>query len=591
MSYLRTSLLLAIGIFGVGLGTAGGCASGTSSLPTHPNNLGGSGSSTSSGGLTSILPPMAGDSYGGTAAGGSTTIVVPCDTGLKRCGPTCIDVATNSLHCGDCGKPCPAEARECVDGSCVCPPATHGVCDGICADLRSDLSNCGTCGNICAADRVCTEGVCVCDPSKAAHTPCGTKCVDLLTDVFHCGTCNETTTPACDAAQVCNQGVCDSACTAPIVKCGAKCADLQKDSANCSECGKACDATRMCSAATCVCATGRTLCGTACADTKTDSKNCGACGTVCAPGTECKAGKCACTTDATLCTVPGTGGAGGAGAKSTVVCVDPTQHHEHCGACNSPCTAMEVCQDSACACVAPAVTCGTPAVCTDLQTSNAHCGGCGKACAAATEHCEAGACVCTAPLADCGSGCVDISKTAAHCGECNKPCTGNQLCSNSVCVSGDIRVSTKMQSLPATVTTKTNSVTLSVRVCNIGTSSASLKGATIKYWYSIDGAGGTQVANAPYSSLAGVTVEAVAVDPMRGTTDYVLVATLPATASLAAGACFDEIQMAVHAGTTWVTGYEPANDWSYLAQTAFTLNDKVTMYMGTAKMWGTEPPL
>lgn len=147
-----------------------------------------------------------------------------------------------------------------------------------------------------------------------------------------------------------------------------------------------------------------------------------------------------------------------------------------------------------------------------------------------------------------------------------------------------------MQSLPASETELKNSITLSVRVCNTGNTTANLGGAKINYWYSLDGAGGQQIATSPYSSLSGVVVTAIEVDPMRGTTDYMLVGSLPLTASLPAGACFDEIQMSVHAGTTWVTGYNLSNDWSYLGQTAFAINDKVTMYLGAAKMWGNEPP-
>lgn len=596
MRYLRTSLLLVISIIGVAMGAAGGCAE-SATLPANTNSAGGGRTSSSSGGFT-IIPTDGGstDGEGGVAGSATTTTSVACDAGLKRCGPSCVDTLTNPLHCGDCGRPCLADANVCSNGTCICPADTHAVCDGICSDLSKDLSNCGACGNFCASDRICSAGKCVCDPSKATFTECSGKCVDLKTDVVHCGACNETTTPTCDAAQVCTDGACASNCKEPTVKCGPKCVNLQTDSANCSECGKACDSTRMCSGGTCVCATGRTLCGTStCSDLQTDSKNCGKCGAVCQPGTSCAKGVCMCDTTAQVCTVPastgggGAGGVGGAGSKTTTVCADITQHHDHCGACNKPCTALETCVESKCACNEPYVTCGTANVCTDLQANNSNCGTCGNACDATTEHCDAGKCVCTEPYLDCGAGCIDTSKTKEHCGECNKPCTGNQLCSNSTCVSGDIRISTKMQSLPASAEDYKNSVTVSLHVCNIGSSTASLKSAVIKYWYSIDGAGGTQIALSPYSSLAGVTVEAVEVNPMRGTTDYALVTTLPATASLPAGACFEEIQLSVHAGTSWVTGYDLTNDWSYLAKTTFTLNDHVTMYIGTAKMWGIEP--
>ncbi|HEY5957406.1 MAG TPA: hypothetical protein VIV60_12660, partial [Polyangiaceae bacterium] len=217
MMHLRLSLLSAIGLIGLGFGLAGGCAEGTS-VDTRLGNAGAS----PYGGKPGIVPITAGETgipiatagasaEGGTSTGGSTSVT--CDAGLKRCGPDCVDVTSNPLHCGDCGLPCLASARECVAGQCVCPTGTHDVCDGICADLRVDLANCGICGRICAADRVCTDGVCICNPAKNT-TQCGTKCVDLMTDSTHCGACNETGTPTCTATEVCSQGVCTSRCTA-----------------------------------------------------------------------------------------------------------------------------------------------------------------------------------------------------------------------------------------------------------------------------------------------------------------------------------------------------------------------------------------
>lgn len=598
MTYFRTSLLTAIGLIGIGLGTAGGCAEGGSvnSVGSAGGRMGASGGSAGSraiddGGSTGIPIDLAGAPAAGMATTGGSTSAV-CDLGLKRCGPECVDVTSNPLHCGDCGKPCAASERECVDGACTCPAETHAVCDEICVDLRSDLANCGTCGRICPADRICSDGACVCDPTQGT-TLCGTKCVDLMTDPMHCGACNETETPTCDAAQVCTGGECASKCKATEEKCGNKCADLKTDSAHCGACDKPCDATRTCVASACECVSTRKLCGTVCADTQSDSKNCGDCGKICTPGTECSKGKCVCMADATQCPVSGSGGAG-----SATECVDIAAHPSHCGKCNNACSAAESCQAGQCTCVEPSVNCGTPPVCTDLQTSNAHCGDCGKACDTKTQSCQGGECICNEGLKDCGSGCVDTTTNVAHCGDCDQPCTGNQLCSSSVCISGDIRVYTKMQKVPASATEKTNSIGISIRICNTGTSTVSLKSARVVYWYSMDGAAGQQVATSPYSSLAGVTVAAVEVDPMLSGNDYSLVATLPDTASLPPPSpstnntsCFDEIQMEVHAGANWPTGYVPANDWSYLGQASFAVNEKVAMYLGGAKMWGNEPPL
>jgi hypothetical protein len=587
MAQFRASLSVALGLIVVGLGAAAGCAKSGAVTDASPSHFGGSANAEGGTGAGRAGTGQAGDSSSST--GGAS--VVTCDEGLTRCGGSqCVDITNNSEHCGGCGRPCAAEVRACVAGHCTCPADTHAVCSGICTDLRVSLSNCGVCGNVCAMDRVCQGGTCVCDPAKKT-TLCGNTCVDLMTDVFHCGACNTTTTPACVEDQVCSAGVCAAACTAPIVKCGPKCSDLQTDSAHCGDCNTACDSTRMCSAGKCVCATNRILCGTStCADLQTDSNNCNACGTVCTPGTECSKGSCVCKADATKCTVPGTGGAGGAGgATGSIVCVDTTSHPAHCGACNSPCAGAESCVSSECTCVAPATPCGTPAICTDVMTSNAHCGGCGQACEA-TAHCESGACVCTAPNVQCGANCVDLSKSAAHCGDCNTACVGTQICSNSTCVSGDIRVYTKLSQLPATVDTKSTSIPAYFRVCNVGTSTVALPSATIVYWYSRDGAaGGEQTAELYSSTLTGVTTSTAAVSPKRGTTDYRAIVTLPATASLAPAGCINEINVTIHAGPQWPTGYLVANDWSYLAATDYQLNDKVTMYLAGTKIWGNEP--
>lgn len=152
-----------------------------------------------------------------------------------------------------------------------------------------------------------------------------------------------------------------------------------------------------------------------------------------------------------------------------------------------------------------------------------------------------------------------------------------------------IRVYTKLPAVPTGPSDIKNSVSVSIRICNVGSNTISLAAARLAYWYSMDGAIGAQIASVPFSELTGVAVSAIEVDPMRGTTDWQLSVKLPGTATLAAGACILEIQLSVHAGTAWVSGYDLTNDWSYLATTAFALNDHVTMYQGSTLLWGIEP--
>lgn len=91
-------------------------------------------------------------------------------------------------------------------------------------------------------------------------------------------------------------------------------------------------------------------------------------------------------------------------------CVDTTSEPDHCGGCDMPCEATEMCVDSACVptCTPTEILC--EAACVDPQTDRAHCGAsgdctgsnAGTACAAA-ESCVAGVCTlhpsCSAILA------------------------------------------------------------------------------------------------------------------------------------------------------------------------------------------------
>ena len=77
-------------------------------------------------------------------------------------------------------------------------------CGGACTNTKTEADNCGSCGNACGADRVCTDGMCVC-PNSAEPNYCeGVGCVDTATDVNHCGTCGN----GCTLAQVCQGGAC-----------------------------------------------------------------------------------------------------------------------------------------------------------------------------------------------------------------------------------------------------------------------------------------------------------------------------------------------------------------------------------------------
>jgi hypothetical protein len=170
-------------------------------------------------------------------------------------------------------------------GSCAGCSGT--VCGGACTDTKTDLANCGACGNACGAGQSCTGGVCA--GAICTGTMCCSGCTDTRTDLANCGACGN----ACGVGQSCTAGVCTGAiCKGTL--CGGACTDTGSDLANCGACGNACGAGQSCTAGVCagpICAL--TMCQGACVDPRSDFNNCGACGIVCATGQSCLCGYCA----------------------------------------------------------------------------------------------------------------------------------------------------------------------------------------------------------------------------------------------------------------------------------------------------------
>lgn len=175
-----------------------------------------------------------------------------CQNPDSKCcdGEPCVDVLTNTAHCGACGKTC--RSREvCNNGNCAC---------------RSNGSEA-----TCATDQLC----------------CSDGCRQVMTDVRNCGGCNL----PCKMGESCQGGKCSCgpsgiACRSGQICCGAGCSDLQNDPANCGACGKACAAGKACKNGLCEgecvsCAMGETCCNGACVNLLNDNKNCGMCGKVC----------------------------------------------------------------------------------------------------------------------------------------------------------------------------------------------------------------------------------------------------------------------------------------------------------------------
>ncbi|KAL4628320.1 hypothetical protein ACB092_05G229000 [Castanea dentata] len=65
--------------------------------------------------------------------------------GRDCCKKKCVNVLTDRLNCGKCGKKCKYSE--------IC-------CKGECVNSRSNKKHCGSCGNKCKKGNVCVYGMC-----------------------------------------------------------------------------------------------------------------------------------------------------------------------------------------------------------------------------------------------------------------------------------------------------------------------------------------------------------------------------------------------------------------------------------------------
>ena len=113
--------------------------------------------------------------------------------------------------CGDCDNDSTVTIGELVKtinnflGQCLPAACPSGLanCAGVCRDLLNDNTNCGTCGTVCAAGRVCSAAACTLS-CQSGLTNCGGVCTNLLTDNANCGTCGT----VCEAGKGCVNSVC-----------------------------------------------------------------------------------------------------------------------------------------------------------------------------------------------------------------------------------------------------------------------------------------------------------------------------------------------------------------------------------------------
>ncbi len=184
---------------------------------------------------------------------------------------------TSPRTCGNCLTNCPLTRPSCMrEGAAYacgsgCPVSTQTLCGTSCSDVRVDVANCGSCGNICPSGADCQNGTCLC---PAGQSICGNRCVSLQASNNNCGACGA----VCSPGQVCLSGSCR--CPVGTVLCAGACL-VESDMRCGSSCQDCTSSGRMCTAGSCSCPAGTVSCDGSCTDALSNSRNCGMCGAAC----------------------------------------------------------------------------------------------------------------------------------------------------------------------------------------------------------------------------------------------------------------------------------------------------------------------
>jgi len=290
-----------------------------------------------------------------------------CDTRVDEG----IDVTSDVMNCGVCGRACPTAANgtpSCESGECgfACRDDfadCDGVLDNGCEALLVDAANCGACGNACLDPTpLCARGgggiTCVGMCPDTNPTLCGATCVDTMTDALNCGECgNECGMPGTLGS--CVDGECVLECEDGFGDCDGDpdngCEQTLDSVDHCGGCAVACtqpNATATCAGEACAvasCDPGFADCGGAddgCETTLGTDDDCSACGDACRGFPNARTASCvdsACEISECRGTFDDCDGVASNGCEA-----DTMRSTMHCGGCGMPCGGSEMCVSGSC---------------------------------------------------------------------------------------------------------------------------------------------------------------------------------------------------------------------------------------------------
>jgi hypothetical protein len=373
-------------------------------------------------------------------------------------------------NCGTCGDACitPNATPSCTSGQCAIAVCNTGyadcdtkVPDGCEVNIQSDPNNCGTCGDICStphATPACTNQVCSIGACAPGYLDCDGKVSDGCeinggADVTNCGTCGNVCAVA-NGSPTCTGGACAIlSCNPGFQDCDHKATDgcevnTNTNTANCGSCGSPCitpNATPSCANGMCgiaSCNPGFANCDGSVTDgceinTLNDANNCGGCGMKC----NLPNAVAACTNGMCTVAVCSPGFTDCDGSPTNGCETNTAGDANNCGSCNAKCELMNAtagCSGGMCTvatCASGYQDCNhLPGDGCEVHTAGDpdNCGGCGLVCNTpnAAPGCFASACTvasCNPGFANCdgivSNGCeINTTNDNSNCGACNNAC-------------------------------------------------------------------------------------------------------------------------------------------------------------------------